>query len=453
MTKYTEIEGLTEVTRLPRLGKIRLGVKVPHKTKKVKDPETGKDVPATYPREVDYFVVPPEVEEVYGPTPKELDILLPVNDRRIIFPQSYRLYGKIGLKCSGNGINSTYVNEAWEMVDHQEGFCPCGHYNNGEGPCKRMGVLQFILPKVSISGVYQITTQSVNSIIDINSGLKYCIAQVGRFAWIPLKLRRVSTRTNHKGQPGNHYTLSLVPDIKLEQLNDLRADTSRLLEYSKHYAVEEPDLSNPAEEEGFTKDCPIDKEPATEPKTSRKTAKADRPPTTPPPPPETQHADEDVQACGGESGAGEHETTGPQSEPGNEPGAIDYTIKITDDHINEVVALTSTLKVENLDELLTARGLPPFNTDFPEALFEDLVEIMREASDRLPFVLDPRQGQESFLTIEQVRVIDQARNAAGIDSGVFGQFLLELVGSNTLMKIRVKHVQACMKWIQEKKGV
>ena len=54
------IEGTSEITRMPRLGKIRLGVK-----------KTSDKTGAEYPSAVDYFVCPDEVKSVYGEQPKE----------------------------------------------------------------------------------------------------------------------------------------------------------------------------------------------------------------------------------------------------------------------------------------------------------------------------------------------------------------------------------------------
>ncbi len=90
--KVRQIKGLSELRRLPRLGKIRLGIK--------RLAKSGKEQPA----EVDYFVVPPEVAKVYGERPKELLIMFPVEDVTQIFPQAYKWYGAgAGLKCKGDG--------------------------------------------------------------------------------------------------------------------------------------------------------------------------------------------------------------------------------------------------------------------------------------------------------------------------------------------------------------
>ena len=67
------IFGLSERTRMPRLGKIHLGVKVPNKTGQGEHPEA-----------VDYFVLPPELHGIYGERPDSLEIVFPSDDTEII---------------------------------------------------------------------------------------------------------------------------------------------------------------------------------------------------------------------------------------------------------------------------------------------------------------------------------------------------------------------------------
>ena len=87
------IKNLTESRRLPRLGKIHLGIK---KTSQ----KTGKE----YPSATNYFVVPPEVAEIVGEKPTELPILFPVEDDEKFASQYYRSYSMSrGLVCRGDG--------------------------------------------------------------------------------------------------------------------------------------------------------------------------------------------------------------------------------------------------------------------------------------------------------------------------------------------------------------
>jgi len=65
------IQGLTQVRRLPRLGKSKWELRS-------KQNERRREI--EIPQKTDHFVVPPEVEKDYGKEPKVLDILIPVED-------------------------------------------------------------------------------------------------------------------------------------------------------------------------------------------------------------------------------------------------------------------------------------------------------------------------------------------------------------------------------------
>jgi hypothetical protein len=228
--RFASVKGLSEKRRLPRLGKIRLGIKK-------KSVKSGKE----YPSEVSYFVCPPEVERVYGAEPKELDVMFPVNDQEAIFPQAYKYYGSSkGLKCIGNGEEAQYRNDDGSWVDKK---CPCELYDQNK--CQIRGHLQCILPKVSVGGVYQIDTGSFNSIQDVNSGLAYIQAMVGRFSMIPCKLKRLPRETHGSGKKETHYTLNLHLDADINSIEGLRKDSMRILTGTQ-YALPEPEDINPA---------------------------------------------------------------------------------------------------------------------------------------------------------------------------------------------------------------
>jgi hypothetical protein len=193
--------------------------------------------------ETDYFVLTNAlgVEKIYGPQPKELDVMLPLNDLDSVFPCSYKYYGSSrGLKCEGDGETATRVNE--ESKEMEKVTCPCSLLE--EGKCKQSGTLMVMLPKVSVGGVYQIRTTSYNSIVDINSGLEYVAALCGRFALVPLKLRRVPIETHHDEKKQTHYTLQIIFDGDVHTLNNLRLDSQRVLEHPR-YQLPAPVETNP----------------------------------------------------------------------------------------------------------------------------------------------------------------------------------------------------------------
>lgn len=231
-TRITRIKDLSDRRRLPRLGIIRLGLKM-------KSARTG----AEYPSETEYFVCPPEVKAIYGDKPTELDVMLPLNELESVFPCAYKYYGSSkGLKCQGDGETAYRVNDKKEM---EQIPCPCELLESGK--CKQSGTLMVMLPKVSVGGIYQIRTSSYNSIVDVNSGLDYVSALLGRFSLVPLKLRRVKTETHHDEKKQNHFTLQIIFDADITTLNALRTDTMRVLEHPR-YQLPAPLEENPEAE-------------------------------------------------------------------------------------------------------------------------------------------------------------------------------------------------------------
>jgi hypothetical protein len=228
--RITRIKGLSDKRRLPRLGKIRLGLKAKN--------SAGKE----YPKEVPYFVVPPEVQNVYGEKPTEIDVMMPLDDLDAVFPVSYKFYGSgKGLKCNGDGEIAYCADEKTKEVI--EKTCPCENLENGK--CKQSGTLSVMLQKINVGGVYQITTSSFNSIVDLASGIDYVKALIGRVAMVPLKLRRVATETHHDEKKQTHYTLQLILDANIDAINQLRGDTIRVLEHTSRIALPEPVNENP----------------------------------------------------------------------------------------------------------------------------------------------------------------------------------------------------------------
>lgn len=105
------IKGWTDGARLPRIGDIALGY---------------IDESNNAPKAVDYFVVPKEVQDLYGEKPRELDIMIPHEDLEVIMPAYLKRYGdKFGLICRGDGetahLSVNYGNLAEYGVVWQNG--------------------------------------------------------------------------------------------------------------------------------------------------------------------------------------------------------------------------------------------------------------------------------------------------------------------------------------------
>lgn len=219
---YTRIPGLSDRRRFPRVGKIRLGVRLRS--------AKGKE----YPSEVPYFVVKEEVEDtkkggkkittsgdmaerfhqIYGEKPTQIEIVFPVDDEHVLFPQAYKKYGASGLACKGDGCTYTRIDK--DTGEITEGECPapeaCDFARDDKNRvvCRHVANLTFLLPRVTLSGCWQIDTSSEHAFTDVNSGIDYIRAVNGRIDMIPLILRREERETRFEGKPATHWPLQLL---------------------------------------------------------------------------------------------------------------------------------------------------------------------------------------------------------------------------------------------------
>ena len=181
------ITGLSDRRYIPRLGKIRLGVKATS----VKGVE--------YPKEVDYFVCPPEVIEKLGPEPKSLEIYFPCEDEEKFFPQELLRYAGGQIVCRGNGEEATEIDRG--TGEQKCVKCPCPHLTRKEPKpdCSPTANLMVIIPAVGM-GCYQIDTHSKSNITQLNSAIDQIRGLLGgRISFVPLTLRRVKKKIQTPG--------------------------------------------------------------------------------------------------------------------------------------------------------------------------------------------------------------------------------------------------------------
>jgi len=219
------IKDVSTARRLPRLGIIRLGIKVE---------ETGK---SPYPRATDYFVVPDELKKTTGEKPKELQIMFPSNDMEQVAPQYLRCYGRThGLVCWGDGEQSKWKvdlktgalagreTKDWKWTE--DGTCDpqtCPEYG---ARCRRVMNLMFFLPDAPGLGVWQINTTSFYSIREVNSTLDLIRNLTrspeepdGRISFIPLTLVLGPYNVNPPGTGQKTvHIMRLKSDVKLSDV-------------------------------------------------------------------------------------------------------------------------------------------------------------------------------------------------------------------------------------------
>lgn len=216
------IPGITDRSRLPRLGKIRLGEK-----------RQGKR--GEYPAALDHFSFrdTPELEEVFGRQCREIyPVLIPVEQEDTWFHTSRSAYTKSGLFCRcSDGETAIRVNkgldknkpldpQGWRFLQEQglevdtgemfEMPCPgeeCLYFQKGW--CKNLGRLQFFVLASPKFGVYEIATTSINSIRNVLSSARAIRAQAGRITSIPLALRLVPMQVSPEGKAKTVYVLEL----------------------------------------------------------------------------------------------------------------------------------------------------------------------------------------------------------------------------------------------------
>jgi 5S rRNA maturation endonuclease (ribonuclease M5) len=248
------IQGQSEIIRLDRLGKIRLGERVP-------DP---KHEGQTIPRARDYFVVPPEVQAVYGSQPKELTITFPTDDESRFLREEYRCYGRsYMLSCHGDGIHAMQKTDlqTGAMVDRdttgdwewREMTCDpdtCPMYTSKQ--CRPMMSLQFMLPEVPGLGVWELTTTSRHSRLNIRGTLHLVRwATGGRVRFIPLKLTLgPQDVVPPKGTKKTVWIVHLRQDFKLSDLQQaaLTSPERSFLPPGTVLALPEPDIDKAPED-------------------------------------------------------------------------------------------------------------------------------------------------------------------------------------------------------------
>lgn len=224
------IKGLTELRRFPRLGKIHLGVK----KIRPEDKKTGRKE-TEYPAATDYFVCPPEVQEVFGEKPIQLRIMFPAEDPEKFAPQWYKRWSSMrGLTCKGDGEvcirlvdkkTGEVAHRDSQDVENREGL-PCQGEDCPEyetKACRRVMHLMFLLPEVPGLGVWQIDTSSFYSITAINSGVEMIKGAIpgNRIAMIPLLLSLMPQEVAPNGKKKTVHVLRLDIAVSLAELMQL----------------------------------------------------------------------------------------------------------------------------------------------------------------------------------------------------------------------------------------
>jgi len=223
------IKGVSDIRRMPVLGKIRLGVKV----------DAGDK---SHPQAVDYFVVPDEIKQYVGEMPKKLDIMFPADDMEKVAQQWLRCYSRTqGQLCKGDGETATrkvdtrtgdiagpttaewILREGWGC-DPEE----CYQYKNNQ--CRRVMNLLFLLPNVPGLGCWQLDTSSFYSIVNVNSCVELIKGACGRVSFIPLVLSLEPKQVSPQGMKTKTvHILSIGSELKLAEIKEMGKTAPQLI--------------------------------------------------------------------------------------------------------------------------------------------------------------------------------------------------------------------------------
>ncbi len=230
---FTRIKGSDKpqnIIRLPRLGKIRLGIK--------KLAASGKE----YPVEVDYFVVPDEIKQKFGEKPKTLPVMIAVEDEEKSLRQYYACYGSSQrIKCQGDGEIAERRDDKGKIFQVQ---CPspvdCDYAKQFK--CHARIDIMLVLPDVNMGGCYQLSSGSVNTDIDLRSGLEMARYLFGRVSWVPMMITREERKIPdpETGKMQTHWPVRLYPTATVSEVNQIRSDTNRIIERQERFALPEP---------------------------------------------------------------------------------------------------------------------------------------------------------------------------------------------------------------------
>jgi hypothetical protein len=171
------IPGVTDRSRLPRLGKVRLGEKA--------QTDSGTE----YPKALDHFNFKdaPELAELFPGEVSEFGpIVLPHDDEETFMVSGRFAYSRSGLfcKCTDGKMarrvkrekdaqGAIFLQKAGEVVKDGDFFtlpCPaemCPYWKKKS--CKNLARFLFMVPDVPKLGVFEIATTSINTIINVLS--------------------------------------------------------------------------------------------------------------------------------------------------------------------------------------------------------------------------------------------------------------------------------------------
>ncbi len=214
-----------------RLGKIKLGVKVP-----IGDPADGK----SRPQDLEYFVIPDAYKETLGEKPQELSIVLANPDLRQNFDSRAVMYLGNGSKaCHTEDDRTAHRYMKVPGGDQKYRWCDIACPNveceyRLSKQCQERGYFSFMVPACGEIGVFLLILASKVGITQIYTALKVleslCVGRPNGMAGIRLKLRRERKEffQDFKGTGQQSKVVKWIPMVEIDFASLLADDKRRL---------------------------------------------------------------------------------------------------------------------------------------------------------------------------------------------------------------------------------
>jgi len=211
--RFNTIPGISDRGGLPRLGKIRLGLRI-----------EGKG----YPMEVKHFIFDPSEElpdmmraeilerclAAYGELPMELrDVMFVAAPAWETFSENFEWWGGGRMLCHGDGSEADRMDREtgiWSPRADCVNSRRCAEWATGK-QCKMIARLRFLLPAVDLRGYWQLDTGSHFSAGNIRDGLNMLQALHRGIDGIPVTLLRAPKAIVYQGTPKTHHLVYLFP--------------------------------------------------------------------------------------------------------------------------------------------------------------------------------------------------------------------------------------------------
>jgi len=179
---------------------------------------------------------------MFGDRPKALPVMIAVENEEMFLRQYYAVYGgNQRLKCQGNGEIAERRDDKGQITQIE---CPSPEFCEfaKQFKCSARIDIMLVLPDINMGGVYQLSSGSINTDIDLRSGIEMAKYLFGRISWVPMMMSREERKIPDPstGKIMTHWPVRLYPIATVAEVNQIRSDTNRIIDRQERFMLPEP---------------------------------------------------------------------------------------------------------------------------------------------------------------------------------------------------------------------